>query len=512
MRKVMLVEDEELILEGLNNIINWEELNIQVVHKAHNGEEALAKWEQEPVDLIVTDIHMPVMTGLEFLAEIRKRDKRVRCVILTGYDEFEYARSAVGLDVEDYILKPIDEEKLEDAVSKAVDKLAEMDRFCVVDIDDKAGWLQLLKGQLSREEAKEYLELLPVVRHEEAAWGYAAVMKIDLESLQKAKMSDVLYELQKEEECLRTIYLSADSLLLLFYGETEDEEKVRGWFLSLQSRLESDYGIRTFISAGAAFEDYSQLPDRYKEAMKLQKYQVIEGYGNCVMPSSIHKRLSADITIDDKVLRKLIFRKDTEGAFTYIEDLFINNIKKDADVDDIYQMSLRIAMILQEIKKEYKLTERKHMQNLTDIIESIYHAQDLFALKIIFIGEVIEIITCLNEDDSGYTPVVKQIMSEVQKNYRQGMNLKTLSYKYHMNASYLGQIFQKEVGCSFAQFLSNTKNSIAKDLILNTNMRINDIAKEVGYPDTSYFYRKFKQCYGVSPASLREMKKYPISS
>ena len=115
---------------------------------------------------------------------------------------------------------------------------------------------------------------------------------------------------------------------------------------------------------------------------------------------------------------------------------------------------------------------------------------------------------CMNEEDTLYTPVVRQIIAEVQHNYKDDMNLKTLAYKYHMNASYLGQIFQKEVGCSFAQYLSNTKNGIAKDLILNTNMKINDIAKQVGYPDTSYFYRKFKQCYGVSPASLREMKKY----
>lgn len=133
---------------------------------------------------------------------------------------------------------------------------------------------------------------------------------------------------------------------------------------------------------------------------------------------------------------------------------------------------------------------------------------DIFGLKTIFISEITEIILYLHTEDSQYTPVVKQIMEEVRKNYKEDMNLKTLAYKYHMNASYLGQIFQKEVGCSFTQYLSNTKNKIAKDLILNTNMKINDIAKEVGYPDTSYFYRKFKQCYGVSPASLRNMKKY----
>jgi len=148
------------------------------------------------------------------------------------------------------------------------------------------------------------------------------------------------------------------------------------------------------------------------------------------------------------------------------------------------------------------------MQNLMETIDKIYHAEDLFILKAVFISEIIQIIDYLYEDDSQYTPVVKQIMAEVEEHYEQDMSLKTLSYKYHMNASYLGQIFQKEVGCSFAQYLSNKKNEVAKHMILNTNKRMNDIAKEVGYQDTSYFYRKFKQCYGVSPASLREMKCY----
>ena len=76
---------------------------------AHNGKEALSLWEKEPVDLVVTDVEMPVMNGLNLLKEIRSRDERVRFVILTGYDEFEYARKAIQLDVEDYILKPIDE-------------------------------------------------------------------------------------------------------------------------------------------------------------------------------------------------------------------------------------------------------------------------------------------------------------------------------------------------------------------------------------------------------------------
>lgn len=507
MKKVMLVEDEELILKGLSKIIDWDSLGMDVVHMAHNGKEALTLWEKEPVDLVVTDIDMPVMNGMDFLKELRSRDKRVRCIILTGYDEFEYARKAIGLDVEDYILKPIDEDKLEAVVRKSADELNENDRINAVDIDVEAGQMQLLRGELSKEEALNYIDLLPPFTGDRKT-AYAAVMKINLDSMKHARITDVLVELQKEKDKLRVIYLSAGSLLLLYYTMEKDNKQVSSYILSLQTRIESDYDIMTFVSVSSSFGDYKELPDRYKEAMKFLKYIMIKGYGSCVLPGFIHNRYSSDIEIDDKKLRKLIFSKDKEGGFNYIEDLFINNIKEDAAVDDIYQMSLQIAMILQEIKKEYKLTEKHNMNNLTEMIEKIFHADDFFTVKTLLIGEMIEIITYLNENNSQYTPVIKQIITEVQKNYMQDMNLKTLANKYHMNASYLGQIFQKEIGCPFAQYLSNTKNGVAKNLILNTNMRITDIAKKVGYSDTSYFYRKFKQCYGVSPASLREMKKY----
>ena len=106
MKKVMLVEDEELILQGIRNIVDWEALGLSVVHMAHDGVEALEMWEREPVHIVVTDISMPEMDGLTLLRKIREKEEQVRFIILTGYDEFAYAREAVRLDVENYILKP----------------------------------------------------------------------------------------------------------------------------------------------------------------------------------------------------------------------------------------------------------------------------------------------------------------------------------------------------------------------------------------------------------------------
>ena len=161
-----------------------------------------------------------------------------------------------------------------------------------------------------------------------------------------------------------------------------------------------------------------------------------------------------------------------------MEDLFINNIRGDASAGSLYQMAVRMAMLLQEIKKEYKLESGK-FQDITELIEIIFRADDIHGIRTAFVSEITGIIACMHEEDSRYTPVVRQIIAKVQQNYREDMNLKTLAYKYHMNASYLGQIFQKEVGCSFARYLSNTKNGIAKELILNTKIIIQICLPEV---------------------------------
>jgi two-component system response regulator YesN len=504
MKKVMIVEDEELILQGIRNILDWESLDLEVVHMAHDGAEALEMWEREPVHIVVTDISMPVMDGLELLHKIREKEEQVRFIILTGYDEFAYAREAIRLEVENYILKPINEEELERQLRETVEKLDEMDKKKIQYIDEKTQWMHFLSGRTGAEEYRQFAKLLDL----SADHGnyYAALMKWNMNGLKEKKITDVIVEL-KQEKYLKIVHLPPDSLLMVLTDQTVDEMQAQEYFSELQNSVESRFNVMTFICMGPGFQSIAQLPESYQTARKLQKYLILEGYGTCISQRQIQDRTVESLSMDEEQFRRFILKKETEAALGYMEDLFLNQIRGDASAGSLYQMAIKMAMLLQDIKKEYKL-KSSNFQELTDLIETIFRAEDIHGIKTAFISEITEIIACIHEEDSQYTPVVRQIIAEVQQNYKEDMNLKTLAYKYHMNASYLGQIFQKEVGCSFARYLSNTKNEIAKDLILNTNMKINDIARQVGYPDTSYFYRKFKQCYGVSPASLREMKKY----
>ncbi|MBS5521485.1 MAG: response regulator [Clostridiales bacterium] len=505
MRKVMIVEDEELILQGIKSIVPWDALDLMLTHMAHNGREALSLWEKEPVDIIITDIEMPEMNGLELLHSLREKSDLVRFLILTGYEEFEYAREAIRLGVEDYILKPIDEDALARQLRAAVVRLEELEKERFSYIDEKTEWIQFLSGKMGGEEYEYYRERLILPEGGGPFW--VGLMKWSNDNAKEKRITDMILALQNEDPRLRAVHLPPDCLLLLLSG-IESPKAAKEYLQRLQTQIESRFDILTFVSIGPSFDDYRKLPDSYRVAVRLQKYLLVEGYGSCVEESYIQARKSEDITIDRTLLRKLILKRESEGAVGYIEDLFINNVKTGVSIDSLYQMTVQIAMLLQEIKREYKLENVGALHDLTELLETIYEADDIFGIKALFISEVNDIIQYLHEADSQYTPVVRWIMAEVQKNYKEDMNLKTLAYKYYMNASYLGQIFQKEVGCSFAQYLNSKKMEVAKELILNTNMKISDIAKEVGYPDTSYFYRKFKQYYGVAPASLREMKKY----
>lgn len=507
MYKVLVAEDEEWILQGIRNIIDWEKIGLNVVHMVHDGKEALECLEQEMVDIVVTDINMTGMDGLTMMKKIRLINEKVRFIILSGYDDFQYAQTAIRLGVEGYILKPIDEEELEQLLKETIKNIESEEKKPYEYLEETQSLYHYLKG-----ETGENIELLHQFGIQmEQDFGTAAHIKIKQKNMGEEKLSEIISYLNKgfKSVKLHPFCFKQEEIFLFIFLDFNDPSVTLSYFAALQNELEALFEVFTFVTVSKPFVDLNGLRTAYKETKKLQKYLIIEGYGTIIDSAAIEGRISKDITVNNEWLRKIVLSKKKEEVFNYLEDLFLNTVKEEqVTTDVVYRLAIKLSVALQDIIDEFKLEKNGQIKNLTELVDELYRAEDLSVIKNMFFMETIEIMDCLHSEDSHYTPVVRQIISEIEKNYKEDMNLKTLSYKYNMNASYLGQIFQKEVGCSFTQYLTNIKNSKARELILNTNMKINDIAKEVGYPDTSYFYRKFKQCYGTSPASLREMKKW----
>ncbi len=506
MKKVMLVDDEVFITEGLMAIIDWEALGLKVIHRAENGQEALKKFNEDSADIIVTDINMPIMTGLELVKEIKETGQNVKFIILSGYDEFSYAKKAIEYGVENYILKPIDEDELESALKKLIKTMEKEKQIVNKGLDKTGKLLAFLNGKY---DLKEVI-------------GIKNDMYVDFYK-EKYTVSNIFINSKKDKE----LYINIDRLVesvfetqyevvyqfdgqIIIINAWEKEttsEEILARYHKLKDLLLEELKYDIFISVGSTVNMIDHLKHSFYMAKKLKKYMLTQGMNQVLDESMVSHIQFKEMNFKGEMeqINKLMIEKDTIALKNYVESIFNN---PELTPKNIYDLSIKVVLLLGEVAEEFKVNKKYKRESLSDTIIELCNESTRESVKTFIISELEEFIESMNQNIIKYSPVVQQIVNAVNERYYEELSLKTLAYQYNINSSYLGQIFNKEVGCSFSDYLNKTKNMKAKELILETNMKINDIAKEVGYTDSSYFYRKFKKFFGVSPSTLREMKNY----
>ncbi len=508
MYKVMLADDENLILQGLENIIEWEELGLEIINKASNGKEAIEMFKEKPVDIVVTDINMPQVTGLDLLKELRKINSDVKFIILSGYDDFSYAKKGIELGVENYILKPIDEEELEKTLRNTISKIDLERKENKSKLGKHNFLIKLIKGKLSEKELEENKENFHVDFNNSKMYSLCILntrSRYDSEEMLHT-IVDVINDNTRNN--FETIYTLDEELILInAWDDKISKEKAKDYYEKLKEIIINKHGINIFLSVGELVENIYNISESFKEANNLKKYVLTLGYNKCISLEDV-KDINENVINFSKILDKLnkrIIAKDIDGAENIIEEAMED---KNLTPRNIYDLSVKILFLIDKVVEEFKVEKKYSGNSLGDEIVALCSEDTREDIKTLLCSEVREVIELMHPTTIKYSPVIQQIISYVNENYYEEISLKTLAQKYNINTSYLGQVFTKEVGCSFSEYLNKTKNIKAKELILNTNMKINDIAKKVGYLDTSYFYRKFKKYYGVCPSTLRNIKNY----
>lgn len=504
MYKVMLVDDERLILQGILNIIDWEKLGMRVIHMAENGKEALEKNKEDPVDIIITDINMPVITGLDLIKTMKKINKRVKFIVLSGYDDFSYARTAMKYGVENYILKPIDEEELEAALIDINRKIKDEKEKENIILEKNSILMKILKGKINSDELY-YLKDIIELEFENKYYTVSNILFNNKDIRRKVDIQDLISE-NTSDKCEIIYKFNGDIILINSWNKNVTDESIKKYYDTILEKLSNEFG-EIFIAVGDKVDSILDIKKSYADSNIVKKYILTMGYNSCLYKNDIVKvtNKNRNFNKEIEVLNKIIIEKNKDKALEYIEDIFKN---KDLAPEEIYDLAIKILLLIDKLSEDFRLTKNYKDETLSSIIVSVYDASTIDKIKEIIVDQILELSKIMNENVVKYTPIVQQVVSYIDERYFEEVSLKTLSQKYNINSSYLGQIFTKEVGYSFSEYLNKIKNMKAKELILNTNMRINDIAKEVGYYETSYFYRKFKEFYGVSPATLREFKNY----
>lgn len=521
--KLLIVDDENQIREGLRKILNWEEFGIRICGEACDGEQALAMIEKWEPQIILTDIKMPGMDGVTLLKEIRERRWDIKAIVLSGYDDFSLVRQTMKYGAVDYLLKPVGKNELIQIIEELLDqfeKPEDEENFCQegTKIAENNFFNRLITSSVTAMEFKEKSELLDI----DLGKYQLAVGK--LESRKKPSGGDILNgERGKVADACRK-YLEADKIgkaftnidgevVLLLYGirEHKKDDIYKKELEKLLKNLREQFSAELFLAVSRAVKSYRKLGEAYREAENTLKYIFIFETADILYAEEIEDYFRANETeavISQEKIETFLKSGSLEEMKAYLDDIFgsSQSIPKEADYYIFRNMAMEILIyfyhfwMVQMAVDRIRIYEEKNaaLRRLTEM-------KTLGSMKG-YLAEVFQhIAAVIVSDDRQYSKLVGEALQQIKENFHNiNLSLQYLADKWDVNAAYLGRLFKKETGQSFVDYLNWYRIEKAETLLKETNIKGSELCEKVGFSNYNYFYVVFKKLKGMKPMDVRE--------
>ncbi len=528
MIKVLIVDDEPFIRQGLKILINWEQYGYEISGEASNGYDAVELMKQTKFDLVITDIKMPQMDGLKLIEYTREHiSKEIRYIILSGFYEFEYAQKAIRYDVADYILKPVQKEELIRVLE-----------------DYKEQYYNQIENRKKMEFSEKnifdrHLSFLISGKQIEEGIGYISNYLVDTEqlryiSIEYDALADKFRGLSDEEKQkeLNLLYDALKNYLgehwyhaFMGTGRQEDEYAVgflyakkltelagvteKTYISELYEAVASKLTHRIIILIGQKVDHISEISDSYNSAAIARSFQRFSNgqeiaYYDEVKPISPNKNPVNKEMMDDLI--RSIEENDPDEINRKIE-LIYEHFKDMVMEPGIIKMNLdylifSLISLAKDLDPDYEQEEVYRLisqggYEQFEVRGSVKHFKE-FALEFSnYLSQVRQ---------HAFGGVLAEVEKEIIEHYMDNLSLKSLSEKYYINSAYLGQIFKKQYGISFKDYLNNYRIDRATELLIRSDEKIYLIANAVGFNNTDYFISKFVQLKGTTPLQYRKQR------
>lgn len=504
MYRVLIADDEKIERAGIRFLLKQIGQEFESF-EAVNGKEALEWLEQNRADILITDVKMPFMNGIELLEQTAKQYPDMKKVIFSGYGEFEYARQAMRFGVEEYILKPVDPEEFK----RVMEKIA-------ADLDSE-------KKEESRKAAegtffKEYIlnSVVNGVGAEEIGRRAKDCYALDFLDGYKRLMlletdSDFFGGRQKElsDEIYRRIGRRFDYLNLnpqqsmLFFTEEGGDWKEIGRQINglLENYLNA--GQKSYVAVSSGLKGREQLGERCQELELLMENRFYGLESRVYMAENEAERVQ-DVRLDDDTLMKQIRQdirtKDILSLREHCGRLF-HNYGKNTGFSQIYVKFMFSSLL----KLLYEALPDKSEKELDDEMELLYHAADLEEIQKILEKNIGLLEQGIQSGVPGIHREVEDVKRYIYGHYGEELSIDLLAEQVYMAPSYLSTVFKKETGQNLSKFIKACRMEKAREMLEDTHEKIVGISEKVGYPNVSYFCQSFREYFGVSPQKYRDM-------
>lgn len=460
---LMLVDDEYMILKGIPKLLDWTSLHVKIVKTERSPLAALDYLRQNKVDILLSDMNMDELPGTKFLPAVRKIQPNIQIIVLSGYEDFSYAKTSLEQGAIDYLDKPVDPDELEETVKKAEGQIIKArdiknqatlakrikvrdvlrGRRSIKDLDTKYHDFYLIALLKPQDKVRSKLMQLKYVLgyQEDKAVIYTIIPKtsIYLERLNHELLplvsNEIVLSVASEENIMafgRKLQKKAEQVL--FY---QNSQKI--------IKLDQDFALIKVAELVSAL-DIKKMTDKEFQDFIRQSFSDLGTHNNSIKDAKYFSRL---------LLMKIY------GEHHEMDSDFATLIAEVEDSSDVQ----RLMEILVKFFKAHRRSQKK------------------------------------------YPGVVAQAIKYLETNYSDELTLKKVAAVLHLNAVYLGALFKKSVGQSFARYLNNYRIAKSIELMSNTDKNINEIAVQVGYINVNYFFRIFKKQTQMAPSEYRRMIK-----
>jgi two-component system response regulator YesN len=495
MYTVLLADDEKSILDALCDTIAWQQFGVDQVLRASDGRQALSIIRQQKVDLLITDILMPQMDGLTLIRILRREFPRLHCILLSGHGEFQYAKEAIRLNVENYLLKPLNRTELEETVEMALNNLydgAERQRSW----EDETLFgdnllIRWLNNAISPEELGERASFLDLNLFLPQFCAVCIQKKHD--DIAIRPFCQVLTHKLKTRYEVSFLWDKKGRHVFILGGHQLDAE----FILSCFRELLPAYPVisQTAVCVGEIVSSASKLSVSYQsacrtlDALNLRTDDFVTHVcpqGGTVRQDALYSRLERLFHIADSGERSLRTQE------------FLALLLSSASAEDAYDLLSRALMQLFIQSFPEKREPRSRLENRLRM-DNAHSSADW--------GELIDFTYLLYQHTlNELSPVVQRAVNYIQENYAQQISIKEYCVLCKMSTPYFGHLFKTETGMFFNNYLNQCRMCAAIALLHDTELKISDIAEKCGFSSDSYFISCFKKQIGLSPIKFRALR------
>ena len=524
--KVLLADDEPYILEGLSKLIDWEAEGFEIVKKASNGLEAYEYLKNNKVDIIFADIQMPEITGLELLQRIKEEEiSDAYFIIVSGFNDFKYAQTAIRYGSMDYVLKPLSKETLMEILAKA----SLMKDLELKELRDSAGMkrayliqnlMMLLRGKFEDRHLdyiRTNLRLSDKIRYIHVSFD--SILALDeYDESELLSIKNRMFECCRgylginEDHCIKDIpgYEEEYEVGFIYcdYMAKEREITEKEFMEGLSRSFEREsLGIPIVLLIGKSVDELSKISYSYSSASTLRSFKNFRERKPIYFYEEEMQVNEKKVALCKKELDSLIAaieQNDKNGIDVYTDKLF-DEMETASLVSETINMNtnyLLFRLIHLAVEQDESVNQEEVMLYISENVFDTGIARGSRLHTKNFSYEYADYLISLRKNVS--RGILADIEKEINDNYSKNLTLRELSQKYYVNSSYLGQIFKKKYGMSFKDYLSNYRVQIAAGLLLKSDMKIAQIAEEVGYKDTDYFINRFIALKGCTPSKYRK--------